>query len=99
MSSPYDLITVSPKDLSQFEEEMEKSRIGKLIILVLRELPGKFKCYQRSVAPYLKAIEGFEDQNVKGYEVVIEESREIERFVRSYIPFFILKKRKEYKLT
>lgn len=95
MRSPYDLITVTEGDLEAFECDAETSKIGTLIQLVLDDAPSKLKPFIRFVNPYLKSIYGFEDCRVKGYRVVIDENKAVEKYVRSFIPFFILRKEKQ----
>lgn len=92
MASLYDLITIDKYDLETFERYGLESKIGFLINLVLDEIPEHMKGIARFCSPYLKPIEGFEDEFVLGYEVVVDESPVIEKFIKSYIPFFILKK-------
>jgi hypothetical protein len=92
MGSPYDLITITPYDLFMFEKNGEKSRIGLILKLIMDELPSKLRPYAQFVSPYLKPIKGFEDEKVRGYEIVVEEHEEIEKFVQEFVPFFILKK-------
>lgn len=92
MGSAYELITITPHDLFMFEKHGEKSKVGLILKLVLDELPSKLRQYVRFINPYLKPIKGFEDEKVRGYEIVVEEHKEIEQFVQDFVPFFILKK-------
>jgi len=93
MSSAYDLIYITKEDIDIYEINPYKSKIGILIQLVLSELPKPLQQYKKFIAPFLIPIEGFEDEKVKGFELVIKENREIEQFMHQYIPFFILKKK------
>lgn len=92
MNSPYDLVRITAQDLKDFVKNPEKGKVGAVLKLVLDELPYKLRIYTRFITPTLKPIRGFEDRFVKGYEIKIKENREIEMFVRRYIPFFLLRK-------
>lgn len=92
MFSAYNLLTISKYDLITFKDNPEKGRVGVILNLIYDEMPLNLKKYARFITPYLIPIEGFEDQNVKGYELNIVGNKKIESFVRKYIPFFILRK-------
>lgn len=92
MSSPYDLITITLKDLEVFEKSWERSKIGIILHIIFDELPEHLKKEIPFLFPSLQPIEGFEDEHVRGYEISIVQNGEIEDFVRDYVPFFILKK-------
>ena len=92
MSKSTNLITISRQDLDAFELNSSKSKIGKLLTLVLSELPQEFTDKQSDIYPYLSQIEGFEDDKVRGYEVKVAGEGDVEKFIKSYIPFFILEK-------
>jgi len=92
MFSPYNLLTISKYDLITFQDNPEKGRVGVILNMIFDELPFKLRKYARFITPCLNPIEGFEDQNVKGYELNIVGNKKIESFVRKYIPFFILRK-------
>jgi hypothetical protein len=92
MSSPYDLLKITSLDLKLYKKDSSRSKIGIVINLVLAEIPKKLKPHLSFITPRLKEVEGFEDKKVKGFEVVIEGNEKIERFVKSYIPFFIMEK-------
>lgn len=94
MGTVYDLLYITKKDKLLYEKNPFKSRIGLLVELVLNELPPHLKKLKGFICPYLEPIEGFEDEFVQGFELVIKENRDIEQFVRSYIPFLIMKKKK-----
>lgn len=93
MSSPYDLIRITSDDLKKFSKDPKGGKIGTILRIVLSELPEKEKRYIRFLSPELKAIEGFEDKFVKGYEVRIKGNRTIEKFLKNFIPFFLLMKK------
>ena len=40
----------------------------------------------------LPILYGIEDKEIKGYEITIRGNKRIERFVKDYIPFILLKK-------
>ena len=92
MSDPYDLITITKSDLNRYERDSRNNKISLIISLILSELPEKRKDKSKFLEPTLKPIPGFEDQHIKGYEVCICQNFKIEQFVRSYLPFFILRK-------
>lgn len=93
MPSPYDLLVVTAHDLAQFERNHYRSKIRFLLSLIFNELPTELKSQTKCIDPCLRPIEGFEDKYVRGYEVAIDKNREIEIFMRKYIPFFILMKK------
>ena len=97
MYSPYDLITITKVDLNEFQDDPFSGKIGSILNLVFDELPKDLKQYAKFTDPHLKPIQGFEDNNIKGYEIIIRGNTRIERFVRDYIPFVILKKSKNSK--
>lgn len=92
MGSPYDLIKITAHDLVSFKKDAPRSKIGIILNLVYEELPLKLRPSIQFITPYLRPIEGFTDNNIQGYEVVISENKKIEKFVREFIPFFILEK-------
>lgn len=92
MQSPYDLIQITAYDLEMFKRNSPTCKINILINLILDELPLKLKPHLRFVTPCLKPIHGFEDEKVRGYKIVIRESKKVEKFVHGYIPFFLLRK-------
>ena len=93
MNSLYDLITITSKDLRLYQKK-RKGKIGIILSIVLEELPASLQPLKEYTLPYLKPIRGFEDKNVRGYTVRIKEHKEIEGFIKKYVPFFILKKEK-----
>jgi len=93
MDSPYDLITINKFDFKVFRNDPFTGKIGSLLNLVFEELPTKLKQYAKFTDPRLKPIPGFEDEEIKGYEIIILGNKRIEEFVRDYIPFIILNKR------
>ncbi|MBU0975234.1 MAG: hypothetical protein ABIE03_06370 [Patescibacteria group bacterium] len=93
MKSPYDLITISFEDLEAFEANENKGKVWLILSLVLDELPKNLKGKAGFIAPTLTPIPGFRDEHVQGLEVSIKESSEIEKFVREFVPFFILRKK------
>ncbi len=96
MDSPYDLITVNQVDFDRFQSDPFSGKIGSILNLVFDELPKNLKPYAKFTDPCLQPIQGFEDNDIKGYEITIRGNKRIERFVRDYIPFILLKKdRKE----
>lgn len=92
MASPYEIITLSRSDLFDFECDPPNSKVGLILSLVLEELPQHLHSAVKYVFPYLEPIEGFEDEKVKGFQVSIDEDKRIEKFVRDYLPFFIMRK-------
>jgi hypothetical protein len=88
----YDLITITQRDLDQFVHKSKGGKIHMLLNLVLEDLPKSLKKRKDFIRIELQQIEGFEDKNVKGYEVLTVGDKDIGEFIQSYIPFFILKK-------
>jgi len=97
MGSPYDLIKITAHDLASFKKDAPRSKIGIILNLVYEELPLKLKHSIKFINTHLRQIEGFEDNTIQGYEVVISENKKIEKFVREFIPFFILEKGNNFK--
>lgn len=95
MDSPYDLITVNKNDFDRFQSDPFSGKIGSILHLVFDELPKNLKQYAKFTDPCLKPIQGFEDNNIKGYEITIKGNKRIEKFVRDYIPFILLKKNRK----
>ncbi len=92
MKSPYNLVTVPRYDIALYKKNPAYGKVGKVFNLVLDELPKELSKHRKFINPKLKPIEGFEDAKVKGFEVVIKENSDVEKFVRKFIPFFIMKK-------
>lgn len=92
MPSGYDLVIINSVDLEMFKQDARKSKIGTLIELVLEEVPQELKFASRFVTPYIREIEGFEDDTLKGFEICVDENKEVEEFIRGFIPFLILRK-------
>lgn len=92
MKSPYDLITITPRDLEAFEENNLHSKVWTILFLILEELPTNLQHQAGFIAPTLTPIPGFRDDKIRGYEITIKENKNIQKFVREFVPFFILKK-------
>jgi len=92
MDSPYDLVTISKVDFDRFQNDPFSGKIGSILHLVFDELPKDLKQCAKFTDPHLRPIEGFEDKEIKGYEITIRGNKRIERFVKDYIPFILLKK-------
>ncbi|MBN2016421.1 hypothetical protein JW766_06360 [Candidatus Dojkabacteria bacterium] len=92
MYSPYDLLKITENDLHTFKNNSKRGKVRKILNLVLNELPPHLKRQVKFTKPNLKPVRGFEDDKVKGYEIIIKNHKEIESFVRSYVPFFIMEK-------
>ncbi|MDD3648369.1 MAG: hypothetical protein PHS44_07795 [Candidatus Dojkabacteria bacterium] len=90
MKSPYDIITISFRDLEAFEANDRGCKVWIILKLVLEELPSKLKSRAGFISPILTPIHGFKDDKVQGLEITIRENRKIESFVREFVPFFIL---------
>lgn len=92
MSRLDDLITLTDYDVVEFECKRSDGRVWSMLNIILEELPNDLKQKADAVEPSLKPITGFEDEKIKGYEIIFNGSKEIENFVKEYIPFFIVKK-------
>ncbi len=91
--SPYELITIRKQDLEMFRKSPKQSRIGIILSIVLDTMPPHLKALKKFISPQIMPVKGFEDENTKGYEIVLYEHRDIEEYVKRYIPFLILKKK------
>jgi hypothetical protein len=90
MHAAYDLVKITASDLHIFKRSKKRGKIALLLKLVLDEMPKKYRNFVNYTKPQLVPIRGFEDKKVRGYEVVVEENKKVEEFIKSYIPFFIL---------
>jgi len=52
MSTPYDLITITARDLQKFKQKPNESKIGIIINLVFKELPQNLKSHISFTDPY-----------------------------------------------
>jgi len=93
MGTPYDLITITPFDLNQFRCKAEKGKIQSLIDLVIEEAPKTIHTSAKFAEFKLEEIEGFEDNLIKGFEIKVDRYLELERFIKKYIPFLLMKKK------
>ena len=92
MNSPYDLITISRKDLLKFKEGQGKNKVQVILNLIFEDMPRKVHLESKFVNPKIVPIEGFEDDNVIGYKIIVEENKRIENYISKFIPFLLLKK-------
>ena len=99
MEDPYDLVRITPYDFKMYKKDAPNSKIGVILSLVFNELPIKLKPHTEFITHHLRPIRGFEDKDVKGYEIVIEGSAEIDKFVKRYVSFFLLMKKEKANKT
>jgi hypothetical protein len=92
MHAAYDLVKITASDLRIWKKGKSRGKVALLLKLVLDEMPKRYRKFINYTKPQLVPIKGFEDKKVRGYEVVVEENKKVEEFIKSYIPFFILVK-------
>lgn len=93
METPYDLLYITKHDYSLFQKKTRKNKIQRVLNIVSNHLPENLKSPFKFAIIYLKPIDGFEDKEIKGYEVCVKGDEKVEKFIRNYVPFFLMRKR------